>query len=125
MGDWFEIDEPAPYMEKVLPIRPEKRPLIPAVTHIDGSGRLQSVSRRTNSLYHALITRFYEATGVPIVLNTSLNENEPIVRTPQEAISCFLRTDMDALVFGPFITDRHAPEYPERYRKKVDLAVSR
>jgi carbamoyltransferase len=119
VGDWFTIDEPAPYMEKVLPIRPEKRALIPAVTHVDGSGRLQSVSRRTNPLYHALISRFYGATGVPIVLNTSLNENEPIVRTPAEAISCFLRTDMDALAFGPFLTNRHAAGYPERFRKKV------
>ena len=125
VADWFELDELAPYMEKVLPIRPEKRSVIPAVTHVDGSGRLQSVSRRTNPLYHALISRFYQETGVPIVLNTSLNENEPIVRTPQEAIRCFLRTDMDALAFGPFLTDRHAPEYPERFRKKVDLAASR
>jgi carbamoyltransferase len=98
--------------------------LIPAVTHVDGSGRLQSVSRQTNPLYHALISKFYEKTGVPIVLNTSLNENEPIVRTPQEAIRCFLRTDMDALAFGPYLTDRHAPEYPEQYRKKADLAAS-
>jgi carbamoyltransferase len=124
VAEWFERPEPAPYMEKVLPIRPEKRPLIPAVTHVDGSGRLQSVSRRTNPLYHALITRFFEATEVPILLNTSLNENEPIVRTPREAISCFLRTDMDALAIGPVLTDRHAPGYPEKFRKKVDLATS-
>src|SRR4029077_4935095 len=76
VGQWFEVNEPAPYMEKVFPIRSEKRSLIPAVTHVDGSGRLQSVSRRTNPLYHALITKFYERTGVPILLNTSLNENE-------------------------------------------------
>jgi carbamoyltransferase len=125
VADWFEIDELAPYLEKVLPIRPEKRPLIPAVTHVDGSGRLQSVCRRTNPLYHALITRFYERTGVPIVLNTSLNENEPIVRTPAEALSCFLRTDMDAIVLGPVLTDRHAPDYPDRFRKKIDLAAAR
>jgi carbamoyltransferase len=73
----------------------EKRAIIPAVTHVDGSGRLQTVSKRTNPLYHALIVRFFQKTGVPIVLNTSLNENEPIVRTPAQAISCFLRTDMD------------------------------
>ena len=118
--DWFEIDESAPYMEKVLPIRPERRKQIPAVTHVDGSGRLQSVSRSTNPLYHALISRFYKKTGVPIVLNTSLNENEPIVRTPHEAISCFLRTDMDALVLGPCLIDRHRADFPERYRKPIE-----
>lgn len=120
VGEWFEIDEPAPYMEKVLPIRREKQAAIPAVTHVDGSGRLQSVSKRTNPLYHALITRFFEKTGVPILLNTSLNENEPIVRTPAEAISCFLRTDMDALVLGPHVIDRHRPDFPAEFRKRTE-----
>jgi carbamoyltransferase len=119
VAEWFEIDEPAPYMEKVLPIRREKQSAIPAVTHVDGSGRLQSVSRWTNPLYHALIYRFYEKTGVPILLNTSLNENEPIVRTPAEAISCFLRTDMDILALGPCLIDRHAPNYPEKFRTRI------
>jgi carbamoyltransferase len=123
VAEWFDRPEPAPYMEKVLPIRAEKRPLIPAVTHVDGSGRLQSVSRRTNPLYHALISRFAERTGVPIVLNTSLNENEPIVRTPREAISCFLRTDMDALAIGPVVIDRHAAEFPSEMRQRAELAA--
>lgn len=118
VGDWFEIDEPAPYMEKVLPIRREKQGLIPAVTHVDGSGRLQSVSQRTNPLYHALISRFFDKTGVPIILNTSLNENEPIVRTPAEAISCFLRTDMDVLVLGPHVIDRNREDFPVQLRKR-------
>jgi carbamoyltransferase len=108
VGEWFEIDEATPYMEKVFPIRVEKRSVIPAVTHVDGSGRLQSVSRRTNPLYHQLISGFYEETGVPILLNTSLNENEPIVRTPAEAVSCFQRTDMDAIVVGNWVIDRHS-----------------
>ena len=120
MSEWFEINEPAPYMEKVFPIRPERRSQIPAVTHVDGSGRLQTVSRRTNPLYHALISRFQAKTGVPIVLNTSLNENEPIVRTPAEAISCFLRTEMDALVLGPHVIDRHCAGFPEKYRKRIE-----
>jgi len=107
VSEWFEINEPTPYMEKVFPIRAEKRALIPAVTHVDGSGRLQTVSPSTNPKYHALITRFYEKTGVPIVLNTSLNENEPVVRLPKEAIACFLRTDMDVLVLGNCFIDRH------------------
>lgn len=108
VGQWFEIDEPTPYMEKVFPIRPEKRSLIPAVTHVDGSGRLQSVSRRTNPLYHQLISAFYDKTGIPIVLNTSLNENEPVVRTPSEAIACFKRTHMDALVIGNCVIERQS-----------------
>jgi carbamoyltransferase len=117
VGEWFELDEPTPYMEKVFPIRLAKRELIPAVTHVDGTGRLQSVSRRTNPLYHALISAFYARTGVPIILNTSLNENEPIVRTPEEAIRCFLRTDMDALVLGPYLVNRHTPGFPSHLRK--------
>lgn len=119
VSEWFEIDEPTPYMEKVFPIRQEKRGEIPAVTHVDGSGRLQTVSQRTNPLYHALISKFYEKTGVPILLNTSLNENEPVVRTPAEAISCFLRTDMDALVLGNSLVDRHRADFPAQYRKRV------
>ena len=120
VGEWFEIDETAPYMEKVFPVRREKEAAIPAVTHVDGSGRLQTVSKETNPLYHALILRFHDKTGVPIVLNTSLNENEPIVRTPSEAISCFLRTDMDALVLGPHLIDRHREDFPAEYRKRLD-----
>lgn len=121
VGEWFEIDEPTPYMEKVFPIKKEKHALIPAVTHVDGSGRLQSVSKRTNPRYHALITKFYEKTGVPIILNTSLNENEPVVRIPKEAISCFLRTDMDVLVLGRHVIDRHSDDFPEKWRKRVKL----
>lgn len=120
VSDWFEINEPTPYMEKVFPIRKEKHEVIPAVTHVDGSGRLQTVSARTNPLYHALISDFHKKTGVPIVLNTSLNENEPIVRTPAEAISCFLRTDMDAIVIGNLLIDRHRPDFPEHLRKRIE-----
>ena len=82
------------------------RSQIPAVTHVDGTGRLQSVSRKTNPLYWELIQSFANRTGVPILLNTSLNENEPIVRTPEEAIQCFLRTKMDALVLGSYYIER-------------------
>ncbi len=119
VGEWFEINEPTPYMEKVFPIRKEKHSLIPAVTHVDGSGRLQSVSSKTNPKYHRLISAFYKKTGVPIVLNTSLNENEPIVRTPAEAISCFLRTDMDCLVLGNCAISRSTPGFPEKFAKRV------
>lgn len=119
VGEWFEINESTPYMEKVFPIRREKHAIIPAVTHVDGSGRLQTVSKRSNPLYHRLISRFHEKTNVPIVLNTSLNENEPIVRTPAEAISCFLRTDMDVIVIGGVLIDRHRADFPEQFRKRV------
>ncbi len=111
-ANWFEGAEPTPYMEKVLPVRKEKRALIPAVTHVDGSGRLQTVSRLTNPRYHGLISRFFARTGIPILLNTSLNENEPVVRTPAEAIACFLRTSMDVLVVGNCVLNRHVPGFP-------------
>jgi len=96
--DYFETAAPSPFMEKVFQIRPEKRGQIPAVTHVDGSGRLQTVDRSGNPRYYDLIARFHERTGVPLLLNTSLNENEPIVHTPEQAIDCFLRTKMDVLV---------------------------
>jgi carbamoyltransferase len=106
-GDWFTLSYPDPFMVKVYPIRPEKRPQIPAVTHADGTGRLQTVSRRANPRYWALIRAFEERTGVPMVLNTSFNENEPIVNTPAEALDCFLRTRMDRLVLGDVVLERH------------------
>ncbi len=96
--NWFELDEPVPFMEKVFPIIPEKQKEIPAVTHVDGTGRLQTVNKEVSPRYYALIDRFREKTGVPILLNTSFNENEPIVNTPAEALDCFLRTQMDMLV---------------------------
>jgi carbamoyltransferase len=105
-GDWFTIDYPDPFMMKVYPIRPEKRAAVPAVTHIDGTGRLQTVSQRANPLYWRLIRAFEERTGVPMVLNTSFNENEPIVNTPAEALDCFLRTRMDRLVLGSTVVTR-------------------
>jgi carbamoyltransferase len=107
-GEWFTIDRPDPFMIKVYPIRPEQRPRIPAVTHVDGTGRLQTVSRRTNPRYWRLIHAFEELTGVPMVLNTSFNENEPIVNTPAEALDCFLRTRMDRLVLGDTVLTREA-----------------
>ena len=99
-GEYFEMDYPDPFMLKVYKIRPEKRPLIPAVTHVDGTGRLQTVRREDNPLYWQLIDEFRKITGIPVVLNTSFNENEPIVCKPSEALDCFLRTKMDVLVLG-------------------------
>jgi len=102
-SEYFEIDYPDPFMLKVYPIRPEKRSVIPAVTHVDGTGRLQTVKKEDNPLYWQLIKEFENLTGVPVVLNTSFNENEPIVCTPQEALDCFLRTKMDVLVMGNYM----------------------
>jgi carbamoyltransferase len=106
VSDYFEESYPDPFMIKVYPIRASKRPEIPAVTHVDGTGRLQTVSRTQNPRYWALIRAFQEETGVPLVLNTSFNENEPIVNTPGEALDCFLRTRMDRLVMGNWVLDR-------------------
>jgi carbamoyltransferase len=110
VGEWFERDVPDPFMLKVYPIRPAKRPLIPAVTHVDGTGRLQTVSKRALPLYYRLIRAFEARTGVPMVLNTSFNENEPIVNRPEEALDCFLRTGMDCLVLGRAVLRRRRPE---------------
>ena len=104
--EWFETDDDVPFMMQVFKIRPEKRKEIPAVTHVDGSGRLQTVSRSTNPRYARLIGAFRDLTGVPIVLNTSFNENEPVVCRPEEAIDCFLRTKMDVLVLGDTLISR-------------------
>lgn len=104
--DWFEEEDDVPFMMQVFQIREEKRKEIPAVTHVDGSGRLQTVHRATNPRYYRLIEAFRDISGVPIVLNTSFNENEPVVCRPEEALACFLRTKMDVLVLGNFYIAR-------------------
>jgi carbamoyltransferase len=108
VAEWFEEDDDVPFMMKVFQVREEKRSSIPAVTHVDGSGRLQTVSKETNSRYYALISAFRDSTGVPLVLNTSFNENEPVVCTPDEALDCFLRTNMDVLVLGDYFVRRQS-----------------
>jgi carbamoyltransferase len=106
VADWFEEDGDVPFMMQVYQIREEKRSLIPAVTHVDGSGRLQTVHRETNPRYWRLIEAFRQRTEVPMVLNTSFNENEPVVCRPEEALDCFLRTKMDVLVMGNYFIER-------------------
>ena len=108
---WFEEDDDVPFMMKVFQVRSERRSEIPAVTHVDGSGRLQTVSIDTNPRYHRLISAFGERTGVPIVLNTSFNENEPVVCQPAEALDCFLRTNMDVLVLGDYFIQRRSAQH--------------
>jgi carbamoyltransferase len=102
-GEYFEKSHPSPFMTLAYSVRTEKRGAIPAPTHVDGTGRLQTVTREANPRYHALISAFRDLTGVPVVLNTSFNDNEPIVCRPEEAIDCFLRTQMDTLVLGDFL----------------------
>jgi carbamoyltransferase len=106
LDDWFEGAVPDPFMIQVYPVRADKRAAIPAVTHVDGSGRLQTVSRETNALYWELLRAFEKSTGVPVLLNTSFNENEPIVMRPDEALDCFRRTDMDVLVVGNEVLEK-------------------
>ena len=105
-GEWFEQDHPSPFMVLVYRTRPERRSQIPAVNHVDDTGRLQTVERHVNPRYHRLIEEFARATGVPVVLNTSFNENEPIVMTPEHAVECFVRTRMDVLVLGNLVVRR-------------------
>jgi carbamoyltransferase len=102
-GEYFEKSHASPFMTLAYAVRRDKRGAIPAPTHVDGTGRLQTVTREANPRYHALISAFRDLTGVPVVLNTSFNDNEPIVCRPEEGIDCFLRTQMDALVLGDFL----------------------
>jgi carbamoyltransferase len=105
-SEYFEHDHPSPFMLHVYKIRPEKRAQLCAVNHVDDTGRLQSVSRDENPLYYDLIQAFERKTGIPVVLNTSFNENEPIVCAPSEAIDCFKRTRMDVLAIGPYLVSK-------------------
>src|SRR5215470_2361698 len=107
-GEYFEKSHPSPFMTLAYAVRPEKRGKIPAPTHIDGTGRLQTVTREANPRYHALISAFRDLTGVPVVLNTSFNDNEPIVCSPEEAIDCFRRAHMDVLVLGNIFLEKRA-----------------
>ncbi|MGI9044002.1 MAG: carbamoyltransferase family protein [Gemmatimonadaceae bacterium] len=106
MGEYFVGAAADPFMQQVYPVREEKREILPAITHADGSGRLQTVSQRTNPRYYRLIKEFQTLTGVPVLLNTSFNENEPIVDTPEQALDCFLRTRMDVIVVNNTIIRR-------------------
>ena len=106
VAEWFGHDAEVPFMEMVLPVRGDKRARIPAVTHVDGTARPQTVSVEDNPRYHRLISAFHRRTGVPMVLNTSFNENEPIVCRPEQALDCFVRTRMDLLVLGDTVLTR-------------------
>lgn len=109
VSEYFEQDDEVPFMEKVFRIREEKQPLLPAVTHVDGTGRLQTVDKEVSPRYYRLIETFYAKTGIPVLLNTSFNENEPIVNAPADAVNCFLRTNMDLLVMENIVMEKTEP----------------
>ncbi len=104
--DWFETHKEVPYMSEVYKILIDKRGILPGITHVDGTGRLQTVSQTNNPKFYKLIKNFYEKTNIPILLNTSFNENEPIVESPQQAIDCFMRTNMDILILENWMVTR-------------------
>jgi carbamoyltransferase len=104
-GEFFDQGHPSPFMLMTYRVKPSMRDRIPAVTHVDGTGRLQTVSRAMNPLFWSLIGEFDKVSGIPVILNTSFNENEPIVCTPHEALDCFLRTKMDVLVIGTHLIE--------------------
>jgi carbamoyltransferase len=106
VSDYFTSAHPSPFMLMARQVRPEQRCRIPATTHVDGTGRLQTVNENQNPRFYGLIREFGRQTGVPVLLNTSFNENEPIVCRPQEALDCFLRTKMDVLVLGNSVIRR-------------------
>jgi carbamoyltransferase len=122
VADWFIRDDDVPFMLQVIPIRSERRQQIPAVTHVDGTGRLQTVDRASSPLYYSLIEAFFHLTGVPMVLNTSFNENEPVVCRPEEALDCFLRTKMDVLILGNHQVRRPLTTQIKQFR--IDAASS-
>ncbi|HEX7796625.1 MAG TPA: carbamoyltransferase C-terminal domain-containing protein [Vicinamibacterales bacterium] len=105
-GEWFEMSSASPFMLMTCQVKREQQSRVPAITHVDGTARQQTVSKATNPKYWNLIQAFEKTTGVPVVLNTSFNENEPVVNTPEEGVSCFLRNDMDVLALGPFLVTK-------------------
>lgn len=119
--EWFEIDQPDPFMTLAPRVRPGMAARIPAAVHVDGTARIQTVERSANPRYHALISAFEAHTGVPIVLNTSFNKQEPVVARPEEAISCFLRTDMHVLVLGNFYTTDRPADAMQRARSSFEV----
>ena len=114
MSEYFELDQPDPFMTMAPRVRPDKVPVIPAAVHVDGTGRIQTVERTANPRYYAVIEEYAKITGIPVLLNTSFNRQEPVVNSPEEAISCYLRTGMEALTLGNFYTEDRNAEAVER-----------
>jgi carbamoyltransferase len=119
--EYFEIEQDDPFMTMAPRVRPEKRSVIPAAMHVDGTGRIQTVARSANPRYYAVIEAFMRRTGVPVVINTSFNRQEPIVSTAREAISCYLRTEMDSLALGNFYTRDRNRDTETRARTSFEV----
>ena len=123
-SEWFDSDHPSPYMILVYGVRPERQSQVPAITHVDGTGRVQTVSAKTNPRYHRLISEFERLTGVPMVLNTSFNiRGEPIVNRPEQAVECFLTTGIDALFIGDHLVTKKTAK-AARAMSEADLAAA-
>ena len=105
--EWFDTSQPSPYMSRIMPVKKPKQ--VPGITHIDGTARIQTVNPKQNLRYHQLITEFYNITGIPMLLNTSFNCQEPIVETPKEAINTFEKTAMDILIINDYILRKENP----------------
>ena len=123
VATYFEQDVYSPFMMHVVKLKPEWRERMPAITHVDGTGRLQSVDRQSNALYHQLITAVKRRTGIGVVLNTSFNENEPVVDTPEQALACFVRTDMDALCLGNFVLVKERAAQSASAAEPIDQSI--
>lgn len=115
-SEFFEIDQPDPFMTMAPRVKTDKLDVIPAAVHVDGTGRIQTVRREDNPRYYAIIEAFGELTGVPVLINTSFNRHEPVVASPAEAVSCYLRTEMDVLVLGDYyVTARNEAAVKRAY----------
>lgn len=123
LGEFFEFSEPDPFMTMAPKIRPDKLDLIPAAAHVDGTGRIQTIDRAANPRYYGVIEEYAKLTGIPVILNTSFNRQEPIVNRPDEAISCFLRTDMDVLVLGDFYSTDRNPQAIRRAHERFSKSA--
>ena len=123
--EFFEIDQPDPFMTLAPRVRAENRDRIPAAVHVDGTGRIQTVERSANPRYYGLIEEFGRLTGVPVLLNTSFNRTEPIVASPADAVSCYLRTGMDVLVLGDFYTTDRGSASSARTMERAQPAPAR
>jgi carbamoyltransferase len=122
-NEFFEIDQPDPFMTLAPRVRASKRAAIPAAVHVDGTGRIQTVERSANPRYYALIEEFGRLTGVPVLLNTSFNRKEPIVASPEDAIACYLKSEMDVLVLGDFYTTDRGPEASRKAPARAEPAM--
>jgi carbamoyltransferase len=120
VSEYFDLEQPDPFMTMAPKVRADKVDLIPAAVHVDGTGRLQTVDRENNPRYYAVIEEYAKLTGIPVVLNTSFNRQEPVVNGPEDAISCYLRTDMDVLVLGNFYVTEKNPGAIRRARDAFD-----